>query len=31
MEVGYIFLAMLGVTAASLTIALLVDGGDSYE
>ena len=31
MEVGYIFLAMLGITATSLTMALLVDGGDNYE
>ena len=31
MEFGYIFLAMLGITAASLTIALLTDGGDDYE
>lgn len=31
MEAGYIFLTMLGVAAASLTIALLVDGGDNYE
>lgn len=31
MEFGYIFLAMLGITAASLTVALIVDGGDEYE
>jgi hypothetical protein len=31
MEVGYIFLAMLGITATSLTVALIVDRGDEYE